>query len=159
MIYLSCRTFNIKSKRRGCMKETRMPPALAANSGNTLYGVGVIQLKQYGYNEQSSWRPQVVLNPGHYRTATPWWMLVCDTNPRKTKRTDNFDRVGGARMHLQHVHYIASHSIMMVIQNLSSLALKIQMHVSVAIQTKRWRVLTGHAQAHAHIAQAFETSP
>ena len=39
-------------------------------------------------------------------------------------------------MHLQHVHYVASHSITMVIQNIPSLAQKIQMHPSVAVQTK-----------------------
>ena len=48
----------------------------------------VIQLKQYGYYEHSSWRPQVVLNTGHCRTAKPW-MLVYDENPRTTKRSDN----------------------------------------------------------------------
>ena len=46
MIYLSRRTFYIKLKRHGCMKETWMPPALSANlvanSGNTIYGASVI---------------------------------------------------------------------------------------------------------------------
>ena len=61
---------------------------------------------------------------------------VCDENRRKTKRTDNFVRAGGARVHQQHIHYITSNSIMIVIPNLPSLALKIQMRATIAIQTK-----------------------
>ena len=49
-------------------------------------------------------RPQVILNPGHCRTATPR-MLVCDENPQKTNRTDSFIWVRGVRMYLQHVHH------------------------------------------------------
>ena len=57
------------------MKETRIPPALAANlvanSGNTIYGVGVIQLKQYGKMNslhgvlKSSWTLAIAGLPHH----------------------------------------------------------------------------------------------
>ena len=97
----------------------------------------------------------VVLIQCHCRTAT-LWMLVCK-NPQKTKKADNFVRAWGVRMHLQHVHYIASHSIMIVIQNLPSLALKIQMRASVAIQTKWWRVWTALKRECLHFNEIFIT--
>ena len=59
--------------------------------------------------------------------------------PRKCKENKinkQFARFGGALVYLKHVHYIVSHSTIMVCQNLPPLALKIQMRASVAIKRK-----------------------
>ena len=118
---------------------------------STIHTKFVIHLKNYNHNEnslhgvfKSSWTQAL---------ATAPWMLVYH-KIYGNKKTDNFVRFESIRMYLEYVHCIASHSTMMVNQNLHYLALKIQTLAPVAIKTKWWRAWTEHA--HAHITQVFE---
>ena len=59
--YISHAEHFISNKKRcDCMKETRMPPAqaasLVANSGNTIYGVSVIDRVLSEYSSSLEWR-------------------------------------------------------------------------------------------------------